>query len=672
MATKTAAHPRGLYFLFFTEMWERFSYYGMRALLMTYMLNYLLWQPERASGVYKWYTSLVYLTPLLGGFIADRFLGLRNSIFIGAILMAVGHFLMAFESLPFFYAALGFLIAGNGFFKPNISTMVGKMYPKGDERRDGAFTIFYMGINLGAFLSPLVCAWLKQTYGFHYGFAAAGVGMLVGLGVFMVGQKRVVADVDAAIAAEKAAKEASDSSVADAREAAEAKGEAPAEEQKSDADSPGADGVAGIVSKVYPFVMVVAALGIAGMYLYLFAKGEAKPTALIMPIAFGGVFVTMATILMRLKGKEGDKSKVIFLLFCFAVLFWMAFEQAGNALSIWADQHTVLKIGSWDYPAEYFQSVNAVLIFVLAPVFTMLWIKVWNPSTPVKMFVALVFMTASFAVMVAGAASEGSAESRVKLAELPAGIDVSKLDAGRMRFENGELVVKGVLPIFARSEAVTKPVPEAFVKVVEGLEKGSKDAKKDAPVTLQIDAPAWFEAPEVDASAKEPPKVVLSLVDGKVDEKGLVVADAGKTAKLAIKFNVPLDEQSRYDILAAASPRVWKHSVMELSKSSQSNRVSGMWLFLSYLLATLGELCLSPVGLSMVTKLAPPRFASLFMGVWLLASSVAQYVGGSIGESWGKVPPVAYFKLFVMISVVGAGVLFALSSSVKKLMHDVK
>jgi POT family proton-dependent oligopeptide transporter len=241
-----------------------------------------------------------------------------------------------------------------------------------------------------------------------------------------------------------------------------------------------------------------------------------------------------------------------------------------------------------------------------------------------------------------------------------------------MRFENGELVVKGVLPIFARSEAVTTPVPEAFVKSVEALEKGSKDAKKDAPVTLQIDAPAWFEAPEVDAAAKEAPKVVLSLVDGKVDEKGAVVADAGKTAKLSIKFNVPLDEQSRYDILASASPRAWKHAVMELSKSSQTNRVSGMWLFLSYLLATLGELCLSPVGLSMVTKLAPPRFASLFMGVWLLASSVAQYVGGSIGESWGKVPPVAYFKLFVMISVIGAGVLFALSSSVKKLMHDVK
>ena len=152
MATKTAAHPRGLYILFFTEMWERFSYYGMRALLMTYMLNYLLWQPERASGVYKWYTSLVYLTPLLGGLIADRLLGLRNSIVIGAVLMAIGHFLMAFESLPMFYTALALLIAGNGFFKPNISTMVGKMYPKGDKRRDGAFTIFYMGINIGAFV----------------------------------------------------------------------------------------------------------------------------------------------------------------------------------------------------------------------------------------------------------------------------------------------------------------------------------------------------------------------------------------------------------------------------------------------------------------------------------------------------------------------------------------
>ena len=182
-----------------------------------------------------------------------------------------------------------------------------------------------------------------------------------------------------------------------------------------------------------------------------------------MPIAFGGVFVTMAIILRGLKGKEGDKSKVIFLLFCFAVLFWMAFEQAGNALSIWADHHTVLKIGSMDYPAEYFQSVNAILIFILAPVFTMLWVNIWNPPTPVKMFVALVFMTASFGAMVAGAASENTGVSRVKLdAPVPGEVALGKLDAGRLSVDGDSLVARGVLPPFALNAAISAGAPRPY------------------------------------------------------------------------------------------------------------------------------------------------------------------------------------------------------------------
>jgi POT family proton-dependent oligopeptide transporter len=192
------SHPRGLYFLFTTEMWERFSYYGMRAMLVPYMLYYLQFQPAASSSTYKWYTSLVYLTPLLGGFLADKFLGLRMSILIGGVLMAMGQFLLSVESMAAFYVALALLIAGNGFFKPNISTMVGKMNTPGHARRDGAFTIFYLGINLGAVLAPLVCGTLRQVKGPHWGFAAAGVGMLFGLGVFMTGQNRVLADIDAA------------------------------------------------------------------------------------------------------------------------------------------------------------------------------------------------------------------------------------------------------------------------------------------------------------------------------------------------------------------------------------------------------------------------------------------------------------------------------------------
>ena len=191
--TTIQRHPRGLYILFFTEMWERFSYYGMRSLLVYYMIKHLQFSQEHSSQVYGLYTGFVYFTPLFGGMLADRLMGQRRTVILGAVLMAVGHFLMAFENL--FFPALTFLILGNGAFKPNISTQVGALYPPGDPRRDRAFSLFYMGINLGAFFSPLVCGTLGEKIGFHWGFSAAGVGMVIGLFVYIRGQKYLAPDL---------------------------------------------------------------------------------------------------------------------------------------------------------------------------------------------------------------------------------------------------------------------------------------------------------------------------------------------------------------------------------------------------------------------------------------------------------------------------------------------
>ncbi len=185
-------HPMGLYVLFFTEMWERFSYYGMRALLVYYMIKQLKFAQADASQIYGLYTGLVYLTPLFGGILADRKWGQRRTVIVGAVLMAIGHFLMAFQSL--FFVALVFLILGNGAFKPNISTQVGGLYAPGDPRRDRAFSIFYVGINLGAIMSPLVCGTLGEVYGWHYGFSAAGVGMVTGLLIYLFGQRWLAPD----------------------------------------------------------------------------------------------------------------------------------------------------------------------------------------------------------------------------------------------------------------------------------------------------------------------------------------------------------------------------------------------------------------------------------------------------------------------------------------------
>ncbi|MFH1113162.1 MAG: peptide MFS transporter [Pseudomonadota bacterium] len=185
-------HPRGLFVLFLTEMWERFSYYGMRALLVYYMVKHLMFDQSYASHVYGLYTGLVYLTPFFGGILADRAWGRRKTVIVGAVLMAIGHFMMASESL--FFPALVFLILGNGAFKPNISTEVGGLYPMNDARRDRAFSIFYVGINLGAFFSPLVCGTLGELYGWHFGFGAAGVGMIIGLVIYLFGRRWLVPD----------------------------------------------------------------------------------------------------------------------------------------------------------------------------------------------------------------------------------------------------------------------------------------------------------------------------------------------------------------------------------------------------------------------------------------------------------------------------------------------
>jgi POT family proton-dependent oligopeptide transporter len=643
-------HPRGLYLLFATEMWERFSYYGMRALLVLYLIHHLQWQPSQAASVYKWYTSLVYLTPLVGGYLADRYLGLRASIVLGGVLMTLGHFSLAFEPLPFFYAGLALLVVGNGFFKPNISTLVGKMYRQGDGRRDGAFTIFYMGINLGAFLSPIVCGALRIRFGFHYGFACAGVGMVLGLSTFLWGQRRVLADVHAAgnlLRGEKGVESEGAKASLLAASAEEAK-------------TRGATGGAGALARAYPLVLVAFGALVPLHYARLLWMGQAKPIDLVMPVAFAAVAAWMGWSLASIKGRARDKSTVIFVLFVFAVLFWMAFEQAGNALNLFADVHTDLHLFGLAYPAEWFQSVNAILIFVIAPLFARMWVRLarrrLEPSTPTKMLIAMGLMTLSFAVMVLGATAENETESRVPLSAVPAGVDLSRLDAGRLRFDGDrqELVVRGVVAPFVVREALGKTEPPAYVASINALEEAAAGASASAPAEEGLaDVPPGFAFPWGPPAAKE---------------RGLAWDETHRT----LRATGPIDPATVGELLAAGAPTEWRGALEQLGRESQAARVSGVWLFLSYLFATLGELCLSPVGLSMVTKLAPARFASLFMGVWLLSSSVAQYVGGSIGESWGKVPPAGYFRLFVYTSLAGGALLVLLVRPLRKLMHEVR
>jgi POT family proton-dependent oligopeptide transporter len=411
MAESNTGHPKGLYLLFFTEMWERFSYYGMRALLILYMTKALMMDKALSSNIYGNYTSLVYLTPLLGGYIADRYWGNRKSILVGGILMALGQLALFFSghfyteqglSLNFFYAGLGLLILGNGFFKPNISTMVGSLYAPNDRRKDAAFTIFYMGINLGAFFAPLVCGALGETgdpADFKWGFLAAGVGMVIGIILFESMKNKYI-----------------------------------------------------VTSEGVPIGMVPA-------------KKDMNPETTLKD--------------EPLTRNDWERIAVIFILAVFVIAFWSAFEQAGASLTFFADEQTNRDLFGWTMPASYFQSVNPIAIFIFAPLFAWLWVKLGargkEPSSPLKMAIGLMLLSLGYVVIAAG---------------------------------------------------------------VKGVDDGVK--------------------------------------------------------------------------------------------------ISMLWLLGMYVLHTFGELCVSPIGLSMVTKLAPIKFASLLMGVWFLSNAASNKLAGVLS---GLYPP---------------------------------
>lgn len=435
---KAEKHPAALYLLFFTEMWERFSYYGMRAIFILYLTSEMAkgglgWTSAEAGQLYGIYTGLVYVTPIIGGILADRILGHQAAVFIGGILMALGHGSLAVEAAPFFFTGLGLLIIGNGFFKPNISSMVGQLYPEGSRLKDSAYTIFYMGINLGAFLGTLVCSYLGEKIGWHVGFGAAGVGMVMGLVVFYFG-KKLLGDI----------------------------GKKP----------------------------VKSALAV---------KQENNAP---------------------LSKEEVDRLLVIGFLSFFSILFWVAFEQAGSSMNIYAFKYTDRTIMGFEIPAGWFQSVNPLFIFILAPVFSFLWVKLGqkNPAGPIKFALGFIFLGIGFLALVFGASS--------------------------------------------------------------------------------------------------------------------------------------------------------------IPKGATEGQAHLIWLVLAYLFHTMGELCLSPVGLSFVNKLSPVKLLGLMFGVWFLASAIGNYISGAlsglIDELAKEQSLSAFFAIFVVIACFGAVLAFSLNPLLKKWMHGVR
>lgn len=396
MSETPKGHPKGLYVLFVTEMWERFSYYGMRAIFILFLTKALLYDKATAAdGFYGSYTGLVYLTPLLGGYIADRYWGNRRSIIAGGLMMAVGQFLMFlagsfYESVDFarivMLGGLFFLILGNGFFKPNISTMVGQLYPKGDRRVDSAFTIFYMGINLGAFFSPLVCGWLGDTGSpgdFKWGFLAACIGMLISVITFVMLKDKYIVTPDGQPIGAKPNKQRETADIDTAKEV-----------QKEFSTGQIVTWV-GIAIALFCVFFFVVGFDVIGSFIFS------------LSIAAPGFIISDRTLTKQ----EKDRIWVIYIVAFFVIFFWAAFEQAGASLTFFAEEQTDRMIGSWKVPASYFQSINAVAIVILAPVFVAIWAGMAKrgkePASPFKQAIGLFLLALGYLVIAFGVKTLG-------------------------------------------------------------------------------------------------------------------------------------------------------------------------------------------------------------------------------------------------------------------------
>jgi len=475
-------HPRGLSTLFFTEMWERFSYYGMRAILILFMTasvasGGLGFDVSKAGAVYGTYVALVYMLSLPGGWVADKLLGLRRSVLFGGVLIMCGQLCLAVPGSAFFYPGLGLIILGTGLLKPNVSAIVGDLYGREDHRRDGGFSIFYMGINLGAFIAPLIVGGLAQSDWFkgilrgfgiapetswHWGFGVGALGMMLGLVQYVNGWKHLG---DAGVY-----------------------------------PSVAPDSAEGGRARRQFWLGLLGLLALAGGVAILVRNGTLSVVS--VTNAFSWLYaVVVVLFFVWLFGfgewtrEERKRLVVILVLFVGAAIFWSAFEQAASTLNLFAREKTRNSVLGIGFPSSWFQSVNALMIIVLAPVFAWLWVALGrrDPSSPTKFAFGLLFVGLGFAVMIGAAQASGSGQP-----------------------------------------------------------------------------------------------------------------------------------------------------------------VSPMWLTLTYLFHTIGELCLSPVGLSSMTRLAPDRVKGMMMGVWFLAASVGNLIAGRVA---------GFYESFTLTQLFGAVTLFALAAS---------
>jgi POT family proton-dependent oligopeptide transporter len=426
-------HPRGLSTLFFTEMWERFSYYGIRPLLVLFMTAALLdggfgFSRESASSIVGIYAACVYLASLPGGWIADRWLGLRRAIWYGGVLIAAGHIAIALSAVlaqHAFFAGLILIVAGTGLLKPNISAIVGDLYPEGGARRDAGFSIFYMGINFGALVAPLVTGYFGERVGWHWGFGAAGVGMVIGLITYRLRAEPTLGSMGVAPSA------------------------GPEEQTRT----------RNIVLAGTAVVVLVTAAAMLGLFTIdpVAVAARMRDVMLGMAVLYFGYLFLFA----GLTASEKKRIAVILVLFVFSTIFWSAFEQQPTSLNLFAQDFTDRTIFGWEMPVLWLQSVNSIFVVTLAPVFAMIWVAMakrgMTPSSPTKFTFGLFFAGVGFVVM-------GVAANRVIAGGVGTKVSMLWLTASFFFQTLGELSLSPV-----GLSSMTKLAPRRFVGQMMGV-----------------------------------------------------------------------------------------------------------------------------------------------------------------------------------------------------------
>ncbi len=676
-------HPTGLFQLFFAEMWERFSYYGMRALLLFYMIKgFLGLNDGEAYGVYGAYTALVYMTPYFGGMLADRLLGRRRAVVVGGLLMAAGHLLMTVENRYAFFGALALLIAGNGFFKPNISTIVGELYPQASEKKDAGFTIFYMGINLGAAMSPIVCGYVGETYGWHYGFGLATIGMLIGVAVFVapskltqaligtgalataiampfwqdsllqlavrivLGVMLVIAGVVAVMALQKGplAKEAG----------------APPDPEKLRKK------LFGVLPAEYAVYLATAVAVVVFAFVVQDRGGLADFLRETTTIGLAGWVLNVTGIVfliyviydmvVRCDAMARHRLTVVLVLFFFNMLFWAFFEQAGTSLNNWTDRNIDRVIEDRRVEAS---EVGDTIRFRVSP----------SPSDPAIAALPLLSQeqlgrmngNPALKEQIARAIRAVESHRNVNRGEEDRVTEAQMDELAEAVRENDEFTMTGLV----------------YLQAAQDPEVNAEDVAVVEWVVTEDDVGMGIASSEIPASEYQAANPIYIIVFGlPFSALWAWLATRHRDPSAAVKFGLGILQ------LAAGFAIFWWGA-----QNADARGMSPMWyLLLGWLLVTTGELCSSPVGLSMVTKLSPTRLVSTIMGGWFLATAFSNYLASVIAQFTGvsheegglqfvPIPSVTvdtYGDVFGIIAIAAAiaGVIcLALSPMLTKWMH---